>query len=281
MRPRPRAARLDRVVHALERRDVHHPDSVAAEEQSRRVEPRRERVEAAARDRLRAPLDALAAVEQLADLRMRLQLLQQVVHRKLGVAVVEADDHSDREHVVAHRVDERAAELAVLRLRRASGQPIVWTIAVERMRDLPHLLDAELPHLRVVAAQAEVIERDAGEVALRALGEHRHLRDDVGAGLEVGELLAVAAAPLVPGAHADDAAVRDEQVLGGRLGEDHRAALLGAFGEPAPELRERDDDVAVVAHRRRRRDGQGRASASGRRRPRRAPGRSVGMSSIR
>ena len=122
-----------------------------------------------------------------------------------GIAVVEADDHADRDHVVAHRVDERSAELAVLRLR-PQRPPQRVDHPVERSRDLPHLLDAELPHLgRGVAAQVEVVERDAGEVALRAFGEHGHAGDEVAAGLEVGQLLAVLAATLVAGAHSDHA----------------------------------------------------------------------------
>ena len=90
----------------------------------------------------------------------------------------------------------------------------------------------------------------------RALGEHGHLGHDVRAGLEVAERLALLAAALVAGADADDAAVVDEELLGGRLGQDHRAACLGLLGEEATELRERDDPVAVVHHRRRRRDAE-------------------------
>src|SRR5205085_8460870 len=116
------------------------------------------------------------------------------------------------------------------------------------------LLDPELPDLRVLPAQTEVVERDAGEVALRPLRQDRHLRDDVDAGLVVAERLAAAAAPLVTGADADDPTVRDEQLLGGRLGQDRRAALLRIFGEPPPEPGQREDPIAVVAHRRRRRN---------------------------
>ena len=61
-------SRLDRVVHALERRDVHHAGAVAAQQQARRVELLRECVEPAARDGLRAPLEPLAAVEDRPDL---------------------------------------------------------------------------------------------------------------------------------------------------------------------------------------------------------------------
>ena len=78
--------------------------------------------------------------------------------------------------------------------------------AVERLGDLPDLLDAELPDLRLAAlGEVELADRGAGQVAPAALGEDRRLGDDVGAGLEVAERLAVLAAALVAGAHADDA----------------------------------------------------------------------------
>ena len=135
---------------------------------------------------------------------MGLQLLQEVVRRQRGVAMVEPDDHPDRQHVVAHRIDERAAELAVLGLRAQRPTHRVDD-AVERLGDLPHLLHAEFPHLRVGAAQIEVVDRDVGEMTLRALGEHGHVRDDVVARFEVAERFAADAAALVAGAHADDA----------------------------------------------------------------------------
>ncbi len=249
-----------RVVHALERGDVDHAGAVAAQEEPRRVQPLRERVMATARDRLRAPLETLAAFEQRADLRMRLEPLQEIVRRQGGVAVVEADDHADAQHVVAHRVDERAPELAVLGLG-TQRPPHRVDDAVERLRDLPHLLDPELPHLRVGATEVELVEGDAGEMTLGALGQHGHLGDDVGAGLEVGERITTAAPALVAGTHAHDAPVVHEQGLGRGLGQDHRPAVLGTRGQPAPEVGERDDHVAVISHGGRRRDRH-RASAS-------------------
>jgi len=165
---------------------------------------------------------------------VRLQLLEHVVDGDLDVAVVEPEHEPDREHAVAHRVDERAAELAIARGGAQRPSHRVDHV-LQRPRDLPDLLHPELPHLRLGAAKREVVERDAGEVALRALREHGDLRDDVGAGLEVRELLAVASAALVAGADADGAAVRDEQLLRGRLRQDHRAALLRALGEPPAE----------------------------------------------
>ena len=215
----------------------------------------RQRVEAAARDRLRAPLHPLAALQDPADLRVRLQLLQQVVHRERRVAVVEPDDEPDRDHVLAHRVDERAAELAEL-LAGAQRPAHRVDDAVERLRDLPDLFHRELPDLRLLAAEGEAVDRDACEVALRPLRKHGDLGGEVGAGLEVAQLAALAVAPLVAGAHTQHAPVRDEELLGRGLRQDHRAALFRLLGEEAAELGEREDPVAVIPHRRRRRDRQ-------------------------
>ena len=89
---------------------------------------------------------------------------------------------------------------------------------------------------------------------LRSLREDGHARDDVRAGLEVRQLLAVSAPALVASADAADATVVDEQLRRRRLRQDHRAGLFGLLREPAAELGERRDPVAVVLHRRRRGD---------------------------
>ena len=129
--------------------------------------------------------------------------------------------------------------------------------AVERLLDLPDLLDPELPDLGLAAlGEVELADRGAGEVAPAALGEHRGLRLDVGARLEVAQRAAVLAAALVAGADADDAAVLDDQLRRGRLGEDVGAALLGLALLEARERGDRDDLVAVVLERRRGRDLQ-------------------------
>ena len=133
----------------------------------------------------------------------------------------------------------------------------MWITRSERLRDLPDLLHAERVDLWVPARKTELLDRGAGEVALRPLGQHGDLRDDVGAGLEVAELLALAPATPVAGADAADGAVVDEQLRSGGLGQDRRADLLGLVTEPAAELGERHDHVAVVAHRRRRRNAEG------------------------
>ena len=146
-------ARAHRVVDALQLGHVHESGGVAGEQRAGDVQPVGHREQAALRDGLRAPGDALAALEQRPDELVGLELLQQIVRRERGVAVVEADDEADRDHVVAHRVDERAAALAVL--RRGAKRPAQRVHhAVERLLHLPDLLHAQRVDLGVRARKA-------------------------------------------------------------------------------------------------------------------------------
>ena len=215
---------------------------------------------------------------------MALQLLERVVHREARVAVVEADDEPHRDLVLAHRVDERAAELAVLG-GEAERPAHRVDHAVERLLHLPDLLDPELPLLRVLGAELEVADRRAGQVALGALAEDGGLGDQVGAGLEVRQLLALAVAALVARAHAHHAAVVHEQLRRGGLAEDVHAGVLGLLGHPAAQLRHRGHVVAVVAERRRGRLERDRPLAVGQQVDRvlrdRAVGRPVLLGQVR
>ena len=177
--------------------------------------------------------------------------------RELGVTRLEPGDEAERDHVVSHRVDERAAELAVL---GALAQRPAHRVddAAERRRDLPDLFHAERPDLRLLARDPEAVERGRGQVALCALREDRHLRGDVRPGLVGADRLAVSSESLVARADPVYAPIRDEELLRIGLRQHRRSERLGLLGEEAPELRDGDDVVAVVAHRRRRRDPQRR-----------------------
>src|SRR5206468_2944353 len=128
-------------------------------------------------------------------------------------------------------------ELAVLATRPQGpahrvDDPLQW------LPHLPDLLDAERPRLRVLAAQPEAVECSPGQMSLRPLRQDRDAREDVGARLEVAELLPTPPAPSVAGAHAEDAPAVDEQLLRRRLREDRRTEALGLLGEEPPELRQ-------------------------------------------
>ena len=100
--------------------------------------------------------------------------------------------------------------------------------AVKRPWDLPDLLDAELPDLRLApVGEVKLLDRRAREVAPAALGEDGRARLDVGPRLEVAQRLAVLPATLVAGAHADDRAVFDDELGGRGFCEHVGASLLG------------------------------------------------------
>ena len=84
--------------------------------------------------------------------------------------------------------------------------PIVWITRSSGLGTFQTSLTPELPHLRLASVgEVELLDGGAREVPPAALGEHGGLRLDVGPRLEVGKRLAVLAAALVTGAHADHA----------------------------------------------------------------------------
>ena len=178
-------AGVHRVVDALQGRDVDHAGRVAGDHHAGHREALRHREVAAGGDRLRAPGDPLAALDDLLDEGVGLHQLQRVVAAEGRVGVVEADDEADADLVLAHRVDEAAAELVVFG-RFAQRPAHRVDDPVERLRHLPDLFHPELPAHRVGPVHVEVVVGGVGEMADRALGEHRRLGDDVGARLEVG-----------------------------------------------------------------------------------------------
>ena len=99
-----------------------------------------------------------------------------------------------------------------------------------------------------------MIERRSGQMPGRSLGEHGHLRGDVGAGAEVPEWLALSAPALVAAADADDATVLDEKPVRRCLGQHECPGSLRLLREVPGHLRDRDDPVPVVAECRGRRD---------------------------
>ena len=178
---------------------------------------------------------------------------------QLDVGVLEPDDEADRDVLLAHRIDERAAELAVLWPACGAASPIVWTILWSGAATFQTSFTPSAQICGLLPFEAEAIDRRGREVAGGAFSEDGDPRRHVDAGLEVRERLAVAPTTLVARAHADDAAVVDEEPLAGGLREDHHARCLRLLGEEPAELRDGDDPVAVVHHRRRRRDPQRRA----------------------
>ena len=136
-----------------------------------------------------------------------------------------------------------------------SGQPIVW---ITRLSGFGTSQTSFTPSAYTCGREARAKRSEAtpARCPCGPLGEDRHPGADVGAWLEVRQLLAVLAAAPVAGADAHDAPAADEERARARLGDERGAGLLRLLGEPAADLRERGDVVVVVPHRRRRGDAQ-------------------------
>ena len=100
--------------------------------------------------------------------------------------------------------------------------------------------------------EAEALQQRLGEVAARAFGEQRVFRAQLHAAGEAVLVLAVLADAHVAGGDAGHRAVVIVQHLGGgkaRIDFDAQRFRLG--GEPAADIAEGDDVVAVIVHQRR------------------------------
>ena len=107
-------------------------------------------------------------------------------------------------------------------------------------------------------AELEALEGALGERAAAAFGQERDPAHELDAGLEVGAGLAVALDALVVGDHAADAALAVvEELRARRLGQDVDPQLLGLLRQPAADIAEADDVVALVVHLRRRGQADG------------------------
>ena len=118
----------------------------------------------------------------------------------------------------------------------------------QRWKTHPQILQADAVALRVLAGVERVPgDQLAPEVAARALGEDRVLGVQLHAELEVAGRLAFLAQPLVAGGHALHGAGLVVQHLGGRKAGEHvNAQRLGLLAEPAHQVAEAGDVVAVV-----------------------------------
>ncbi len=99
----------------------------------------------------------------------------------------------------------------------------------------------------------EAFEQLLGEVAAAALGENGVGRAQLHSGRVVGAMLAGFCDAHVAGGDAGDAAVFVEHLGGGETGIDLDPQRLGLLAEPAADIAERGDVVALVVHGRRRR----------------------------
>src|SRR5688572_5727863 len=149
---------------------------------------------------------------------------------------------------VGQRVNESAAELLLPQRiaervhHRARREP--------SRRNVPELLQAERELLRLpLLAQRQATQELFCQVAADTVAEDRHLRQDVDARFEGRFLLAMLADAAIARAHANHARAIHQDVLRRESGEQVDAFRLDLSGQPADEVIERDDVVAVILER--------------------------------
>ena len=86
---------------------------------------------------------------------MRLEALELLERREVGILVVEMHDEADRHEVVVEVIEERAAAGAVV--ERPAERVLHQARLVLLRRDLPELLEADAEFLRLAA----VVEPEA------------------------------------------------------------------------------------------------------------------------
>ena len=210
----------------------------------------RDRVPSAFGQRLGAVADHLAAVEQPGDERMLLEAIERHVRVEQRILVVEPDHETDRQPSVGHRVDEPAAELVVPqriaeRVDDGAGREAIG-------RHLPQLLEADRELLGLSSpAELKTPQQLLGQVAAHAVAEDRDLGVDVDAGSNPALCSPCRPMPRSPVATPITRGAVDEDVLPGEAGEEIDAVPFGLLRQPAYELVQRDDVVAVIAQRRR------------------------------
>ena len=238
------------IVRALDARHVHEACGTADEHTAGEGELR-DRLPAALAERAGPISDALAALEGAANGRMGLEALELAVGRQVGIGIVQVHDKADRHQVGAIVIEEGAAPGAVV--ERPAERVLDQPGPVRLGTNLPQLLEPKPIFLRLAALlEAEFGHQLFGERAARALGNDRVLAFELHAAGEAVRRLAVLADPHISSGDADHRTlVVVKHLGGGKARIDLDAQSGGLLAQPAAEIAEADDVVAVVAHQRR------------------------------
>ena len=241
-------AALECVVAALDARQVDEARR-AADQRAAGEDELGHRLHAALVDGARTVGQALAALQVLGDLGMGLEALELVERREVRILVLKVNHEADGNQVVAEMVHEGAAVAVGLAERPALRMRHQALLEFGRL-DLPQLLEPDAELLRIDAgAQLELGHQLLGERAAHALGDQRVLGQQVHARRVIRLVLAVLADAHVAGADAAHRAVLVVEHLGaGKARVDLHAQRLGLLAEPAAEIAQAHDVVAVVVH---------------------------------
>ena len=234
--------------------DARHVDEArrAADQRAARERQLRHRLIAALGDGARAVGQALAALEGAADQRMGLEALEFLERRQIRIGVVEMDDEADRNQIVVEVIEERAAAGANCRAAsRTSAAPARACACPARPARAPS------SRCRISAARGP---RPSPYFAISCFdrlprapsANSVYLARSSMPRVKLALRLAVLADAHVAGGDAGHRAALVVQHLGGGKARiDFDAQRLGLGREPAADVAERDDEVAVVRHQRR------------------------------
>ena len=211
----------------------------------------RDRLQPALGYRTRAVGDPGAALEERPDRRMILESLKLFERAQMWIAVIEADNKSDGDLVVFVMVEKRSA--VGIRLQWPADSVQRGALVVHLGSDFPDFLDTDAVGLRLDAiAQAELLHQLASQRAAAALGKNGLATDQFDPRLEVLARLAILAdAHVAGGDTAHRARVVVQHFGRGEAREDFDAQLFGLLREPAAQVAEADNIVALVVHLRR------------------------------
>ncbi len=183
---------------------------------------------------------------------MILETLEFLEGAEPGIGVVESDHEADSDLIVLQVIKERAA-IGIAGERPADGMDDPAGLVLGRV-DFPQLLDADGESLRIDAlTQLEPLEQCLGERAATALGEQCQAPMKLYAGGEiVGGLAVPAHAHIARGGALHPAVLVVKHFGGGKSGIDLDPQPFRLPGEPAAEVAQAGDVIAVVVHLRRR-----------------------------
>ena len=187
---------------------------------------------------------------------MRFVALEFFVGTQVGVGVSEPDHIADGDEIVFHVIQKRTAVGRTV--ERPAGRVNDQTHLVFLGFDFPQFLDANAVDLWINAvAQFEFCLQLFAEVAAAAFGEESVFGMQFHAGLIRVSRFAVLADAHVTGGHAlDRAIVVVEHFRCSEAGKYFNAQRFGLLTEPAHDIAEADDVIAVVLETLRQHEGR-------------------------
>src|SRR5262245_750523 len=179
---------------------------------------------------------------------MGLEALELLEWVQIGICIVEVNDKADRHQIVAEMIEKRSTAGAAI--ERPAERVLYQSGPMFIRRDLPELLEPDAVFLRfAILFKTKPFEQRLGEAAARAFGEQRVFCLQLHPARERSFPLALLADAHVAGGNTNDRAFLRVEHLGRRKAwKDLDTERLRLGGEPAADIAERHDKIAMIAH---------------------------------